>query len=155
MAWGFFKSSDNLVSSSHNMYVYSVCFYLKQPNCCGLEAVICSGRLLCTGTHGWEGCTVGKWCSLLDCGAAFRSTRVLKENSFISLQFWMYEVPASAVPETTWLTLAVHIGWGQDAVTALLHCMHRYVLRWDIPGIKELHSTVAEMSFVLWLQQKA
>lgn len=69
-----FKSGDgNSVSSSHNMYVCNVCFYLKQPNCCVLEAVICWGRLLCTGTHGWEGCAVVKWCSLLNCGAAFRS----------------------------------------------------------------------------------
>lgn len=56
---------------------------------------------------------------------------VLKENFFISFQFWMYEVPASALPEATWLTLDVQIGWGQDAVTAFLHYLHRCALCWD------------------------
>lgn len=72
-----------------------------------------------------------KWCSLLNCGAAFRSTIVLKENFFTSFQLGIHEVPASALHDTTWLILDGHIGWGQDAVTAFLHYIHIYVLCWD------------------------
>lgn len=38
--------------------------------------------------------------------------------SFISFQFWMYEVPASALPKPhAWLSLGVYVGWSWDAIT--------------------------------------
>lgn len=92
----------------------------------------------CPVTHGWYRCRAEKWCSLVNHGAAFQSMIVLREGCLLSHfnSECMKCLPQLSPRLHAWLSLDVHVGWSQDAITVVLHQVcwdNKSSLAWGVP----------------------